>query len=262
MQNDQAPGFFGKVPAVGDFVSRRLPRNFLDPWDQWLQSAIITSQAQLAESWLEHYLSSPIWRFALSAEVAGPNPCGGIMMPSVDKSGRYFPLTVVTFFPLHTNIFQIACTPQAWFEAAESAVLAVLEEPPPDMESWDKRIAALGIMHKDSMEQKENIPLENKEVDFKPWHLSIRSVTAIGEVLPELIKQLVEVQHHSYSLWWSSGSEQIGAALLMSTGFPSPAGFAAMLAGDWKQHGWYDLSVIANQTENMAISQTQLTDEC
>jgi type VI secretion system protein ImpM len=253
MDTDQAPGFFGKVPAVGDFVSRRLPRNFLDPWDQWLQSAIVDSQTQLAGTWLEHYLSSPIWRFALSEDVAGPFPCSGIMMPSVDKSGRYFPLTVVTFLPVNINIFQVACNSQTWFDAAESAVLSVLDEPPPDMESWDKQIIALGLLKYGDMKKMVNASIENKQVDFRPWHLPIRSVTAIAENLPDLVRRLIEVRHHTYSLWWSSGSERINSAMLISAGLPPATGYAAMLGGDWYQHGWYDLSDMTRLTENDAI---------
>lgn len=31
------PGFFGKVRTQGDFVSRRLPPEFVQPWDICLQ---------------------------------------------------------------------------------------------------------------------------------------------------------------------------------------------------------------------------------
>ena len=30
----QGLGFYGKLPYVGDFVSRRLPGEFIRPWDQ------------------------------------------------------------------------------------------------------------------------------------------------------------------------------------------------------------------------------------
>ena len=66
---DALCGFFGKVPTHGDFISRRLPRSFLDPWDHWLQGAIATSRQQLGEGWLEVYLVSPLWRFCLSPGV-------------------------------------------------------------------------------------------------------------------------------------------------------------------------------------------------
>ena len=42
-------GYYGKVPTNGDFVLRRLPRSFVDPWDAWLQRAMAISREQLAE---------------------------------------------------------------------------------------------------------------------------------------------------------------------------------------------------------------------
>ena len=39
-------------------------------------------------------MMAPIWRFALAPGVAGPLPMLGVMMPSVDRVGRQFPLTL------------------------------------------------------------------------------------------------------------------------------------------------------------------------
>jgi type VI secretion system protein ImpM len=30
------PGFYGKLPTAGDFVTRRLPIDFVRVWDRWL----------------------------------------------------------------------------------------------------------------------------------------------------------------------------------------------------------------------------------
>ena len=37
-------GFFGKLPARGDFVRAGLPRDFVDPWDAWLQRVLAGSR--------------------------------------------------------------------------------------------------------------------------------------------------------------------------------------------------------------------------
>lgn len=92
--DQQLTGFFGKVPSHGDFVSRRLPEAFLRPWDAWLQSGLQHSRERLGTGWLEVYLCSPLWRFALAAGVCGEQGWAGVMLPSVDRVGRYFPLTV------------------------------------------------------------------------------------------------------------------------------------------------------------------------
>ena len=88
-------GCFGKVPARGDFLLRGLPRAFADPWHDWLLDGLQASRAALADVWLDRYLNAPIWRFALEAGVCGPQAAAGVMMSSVDKAGRHFPLTLV-----------------------------------------------------------------------------------------------------------------------------------------------------------------------
>ena len=42
-------GFYGKLPARGDFVRAGLPRDFTDPWDDWLQSVIAGSRALVGD---------------------------------------------------------------------------------------------------------------------------------------------------------------------------------------------------------------------
>ncbi len=88
-----AVGFYGKLPARGDFVRAGLPRDFTDRWDDWLQSVIAGSRALMGEAWLPAFLEAPVWRFALPPGMCGERAALGLMLPSVDKAGRYFPLT-------------------------------------------------------------------------------------------------------------------------------------------------------------------------
>ena len=52
------------------------------------------SRAALGERWLPAYLSAPVWRFQLAAGVCGSRGWRGFFFASVDRVGRYFPLTV------------------------------------------------------------------------------------------------------------------------------------------------------------------------
>jgi type VI secretion system protein ImpM len=237
-----SPGFFGKMPAVGDFVSRRLPRNFLDPWDQWLQTAIASSREQLGDSWLDNYLISPIWRFALSAEVAGPLPYNGIMMPSVDKAGRYFPFTLAAVLPLNANLFEIARDAQDWYESAEAVAISILEDEPPEIELLDSQIEALGLLTPGDAEGADVEPAASAAAGMKPWYVPVQSVTTLLDALPVMTQRLTEKQFGAYSLWWSAGSEQITPALLVCAGLPPVQGYAAMLGGGWQEYGWDNLS--------------------
>ena len=251
-----SPGFFGKFPAVGDFVSRRLPRNFIDPWDQWLQAAIVSSREQLGDAWLDNYLTSPIWRFALAAEVAGPLPCSGIMMPSVDRAGRYFPFMLASFLPMNSNLFHIAGTSHAWYAAAEAVALSVLDEESPDIDSLDSQVDALGLLTTADAGESDGAPAARGETGIKPWHVPMQSVTGLVDVLPGMLQWLTEKRFGTYSLWWSAGSEQITPAMLVCEGLPPVKGYAAMLGGGWEEYGWDILpaATAAAEHESAAVA--------
>jgi type VI secretion system protein ImpM len=93
------PGWHGKLPSLGDFASRRLDASFIEPWDGWLAAGLLALREAQPESWLGDYLGSPSWRFLLMPGVlagdAGSQAWAGVLMPSVDRVGRYFPLTLV-----------------------------------------------------------------------------------------------------------------------------------------------------------------------
>jgi type VI secretion system protein ImpM len=89
-----ATGFCGKLPARGDFVSIGLPRAFVEPWHDWMQRMLAASRAALGDNWLAAWNVAPIWRFALPPGDCGPDAVLGLWMPSIDRVGRQFPLTL------------------------------------------------------------------------------------------------------------------------------------------------------------------------
>ncbi len=88
-------GAFGKIPSVGDFFRLSPPAGFVSVWDGWVQRAMLSAGAVLGAGWDSHYMSAPIWRFSLSPGLAGAQPVIGVLMPSVDRVGRRFPLTLM-----------------------------------------------------------------------------------------------------------------------------------------------------------------------
>mgnify|MGYP003576897091 FL=1 len=89
----ELPGWFGKLPGMGDFAHRRLPESFRSVWDPWLQRGLARLRDRHAD-WTSHYLEAPVWCFALGAQVVGERGWMGVLMPSVDGVGRYFPFTL------------------------------------------------------------------------------------------------------------------------------------------------------------------------
>ena len=93
------PGWFGKLPNLGDFASRRLPASFIEPWDEWLQHGMAAARRELGARWLDVYLVAPVRRFCVAPGVVDAHPWTGIVMPSVDRVGRHFPLTIAQASP-------------------------------------------------------------------------------------------------------------------------------------------------------------------
>ena len=91
------PGWFGKLPGMGDFAHRRLPEAFRECWDGWLHDGLMRLRER-HDDWVARYLEAPLWCFELGRGVAGDGLWIGVLMPSVDGVGRYFPFTVAIAF--------------------------------------------------------------------------------------------------------------------------------------------------------------------
>src|SRR3954470_21220148 len=86
-------GWYGKLAGLGDFAQRRLPPEWVGACDHWLSGAMRGAREQLGVRWLDIYLTAPVLRFAWAPGVVDPQWWFGVLMPSCDSVGRYFPLT-------------------------------------------------------------------------------------------------------------------------------------------------------------------------
>ena len=121
------PGWYGKLPGVGDFASRRLPDGFVRTWDAWLQGVVATTRGRLGTGWIDRYLTMPIWRFALVSGLLGDSGWAGVLMPSVDRVGRQFPLTIAVPLPSDAALVQAVFESADWYEDVEEAALGMLD---------------------------------------------------------------------------------------------------------------------------------------
>lgn len=127
----EVPGWYGKLPALGDFASRRLTPEWIAQWDGWLADGLHQLREAAPDTWLNDYLASPAWRFAL---LPGSLPDGsgeglrvGVMIPSVDRVGRYFPLVVVSA-PLPRPTGADVATLWQWAGQLEEIAVAALHD--------------------------------------------------------------------------------------------------------------------------------------
>jgi len=208
-------GFYGKLASRGDFVSRGLPQTFIQPWDQWLAAGIQASQQALGEQWLQAYLVSPLWRFALAAGVCGADAVVGVLMPSIDRVGRYFPLTVAQVLEPGVPVAGVVGGADDWFEGVERALLGTLE---PDAAFEDFEAALQPFRDARPLPQGSRMTVGGLQ--------RLDASTPEGRALA-----LAECACDGMSLWWGQGSERIAPGLMRSNGLPRSEDFAAFLLG-------------------------------
>jgi type VI secretion system protein ImpM len=117
-------GFYGKIPVRGDFVRDGLPVDFVTAWDEWWQSSLTSSRAHWGERWNGLWMEAPIWRFALSPGLCGAGAVIGLWLPSTDRVGRLFPLSLLRVAPDWSGLHDGT----GFLDAAEAAGLAALEQ--------------------------------------------------------------------------------------------------------------------------------------
>ncbi|MEO0442929.1 MAG: type VI secretion system-associated protein TagF [Pseudomonadota bacterium] len=225
-------GFFGKLPAHGDFIHRGLRSDFVSVWDEWLQGFVSSSRERLGDAWLDIYLTSPIWRFFLSAGVIDNHQWAGVTLPSVDRVGRYYPFSIVAQVDVSVSSVEFIAMQKQWYEDIETLCLAALDEElaidsllaqanglqstPPGFRSKASRkdLAAGLALDLDAAEQTP------------------------AAIYPQMLDTLIGYSLPCHSLWFTSGSELVKATTLITQGLPSKSKIAAMLDGRWQQWGW------------------------
>lgn len=236
-------GYYGKIPARGDFVKHQLPRSFVEPWDDWLQSAIHRSREQLGDKWLDVYLTSPIYRFLLSSGVCGSKQWMGVFMPSVDQIGRYFPMTLCIPTPSSDNIFSTLKSSEDWFTKAEGLVANCLEDEF-NLDDFNHSISELSMTAKSASDYEDKqipMPSDSGQMLIRQ---AVESQDGVNHVYPEILDATLKQSCFAYSLWSTRGSERISSSLLISQGLPAVDAFQALFTGDWKDNGWLDNQVL------------------
>jgi len=215
-------GYYGKLPLRGDFIQRNLDPEFIQHWDQWLQNVIGTSRDTLGEQWLNYYLVSPIWHFYLHNEAG--EIYYGVMLPSVDKVGRYFPFSIMNSATPEMNAAEFILSQQHWFELAENLALQALEE----KISFEQLNLCIDELHKKTT---TNNP--EPTVPIKSFRIPLNGQVDLNNAFGQLRQVLPSSTTQVYSYWWTTGNEHIEGNLICCDKMPDDNMYTAMLDGQW-----------------------------
>jgi len=221
-----APGWYGKLSTLGDFAHRRLPAEFIQIADVWLSRAMSASREQLGERWLNVYLTAPLMRFAWAPGVADAHWWFGLMMPSCDNVGRYFPLLIAqrrTRPPLDRIALDHL---EAWFDDLANAATHTLAEQA-SIEAFEQ-----------ALHDTPPWPTPGTRVALTPlaaasgMHYQLGPRATLHHWLQALAIDDLQARFAGCSIWWRQGGAAMDAAATVVHGLPEAAAFAEMLSGD------------------------------
>jgi len=240
MSERNALGFYGKVPILADFVSRRLPARFIQPWDTWLQGALSASMDQLGSRWLDIFLTSPIWRFILSPGSCDTNAWAGVLMPSVDKVGRYFPLTLAVSLDEQEILPFLFVKAAHWFDKLEQSALSALEDDF-NIDEFDRKlqeqVLTLPIQADEIYYSRQELTEKNGKTAFR---LGMGKLEQVPDAFIQLSSCLLTEFLPTFSLWSTNGSELMKPSLVVYDGLPPSVAYSELLTGQWQKDGWND----------------------
>lgn len=231
-------GWYGKMPSLGDFAHRRLSLGFISTWDAWLQSSLAASRSRLGDNWLETYLTSPIWRFALMPGVCGENAWTGLLMPSVDKVGRHFPLTLALELALHPPLDPLSAIldAEAWHQGLEKIALSALDiEFSPD--DFERHLAlhpfpAAPTPHAAQVRAVTQLARWWQDTAASPVCFDVPGDVLVVNIIKSAAKQSFAATARGKSLWWLQASgEDAPAELHCCSGLPPEPYFSILLQG-------------------------------
>ena len=224
---DPVPAWFGKIACLGDFAGRRLSQDTAQAFDTWLARGVETSRGQLGERWMNVYLTSPLWRFALAPGVLDSRWWFGVLMPSVDNVGRYFPLLVTQACGEAPHDIDGLDQLERWFANMARAALGTLQ-PGCSLEQFEAELALAPRLR--FSEPAASWPAAQ-------WPERSRHELADGVTLAQCLHELAVIESlrrfRGCSLWWSLRPGSGPSSLSTAVGLPGGDSFIHMLEGTW-----------------------------
>ena len=230
-------GFFGKLPSHGDFLRRNVSDSCVEHWDAWLQASMAASRQSLTERWLDLYLTAPMWRFFAPPGLIDAQAITGVLFPSVDRVGRYFPLTVFARLAGDVPGLVLIDSCAAWFQSIEDLVVEQLGDVPPPLAEFESRLASSTEPLRAAAEVAagcELLPVE----DGTHLHLPLDERLDLKRKALAWLDERLRQDFAQPTYWLSTGSARVGPCWLVTKGLPGTEAYAAMLSGEFDAWPW------------------------
>jgi len=155
-------GWYGKIPAEGDFLQRRLPNMVINRWAHWFQSGLLNLQHELLENCQHPFGLAPVWNFVIPAPLGNQYVQMGCLLPARDRVGRYYPVCAMRLWSLECWQKQQLHLAAQWYyqlghrllngvrnglsaEQLDQSLLAIPEPPTPIVGDESGILSILGL---------------------------------------------------------------------------------------------------------------------
>ncbi len=208
-------GIYGKLPAHGDFINVNVSAALSAELYEWCNSVIFESREKLGDvPWLKSYLVSPVWRFCLPAPEQAGKVVTGVMLPSVDAAGRYFPL-----FLMHALDGSKVQT--QWLFKEATPLLQALEQSGMAALQQQLNLNDLKLL----VQQKTSALTSGSALELPT------STALVQRRLPLLLE--LTINDAGGSLWWSAMSlKEMDKPFCSFAGLPEPQDYEALITGN------------------------------
>ncbi|NQY36783.1 MAG: type VI secretion system-associated protein TagF [Alteromonadaceae bacterium] len=222
-------GFFGKLPGYGDFIQRNVSPQLINYWDNWILQSIESSRTQLRDNWQVRYFNSPIWRFVIGNDILSETTITGFMMPSVDKSGRCYPFTVICQADYPVNPFVFARNMDSMHEQAEDFVLGLLEKNSPNLDDINRILNEMYCSAKESFSVGASSVTPSSAMEI--GSIADQDVTDFSTCNESFLDSLLKMKQVKTTIWWMSGGVGFIPQKRYFSGMPPTECYQSFLVG-------------------------------
>ncbi|MDR1424973.1 MAG: type VI secretion system-associated protein TagF [Azoarcus sp.] len=217
-------GWFGKLPAVGDFAGRGIPGTARETVHEWIASGMADLVREDPEDWRAAYLVSPVWHFVVNAGIWDQYALAGCIAPSIDKVGRFSPLLALRAF--EDDIDDILPPRSRWLYQIDAGLRRIIGE----------RIAVEdvpGVLGLTDAELEDGAAPEAVGGILSELGISDEAADTHREWFswPDLSALFRERNNRSF--WWAEPSPHLPPRQIIHRGPPDDVLFCLLMGGGW-----------------------------
>ncbi len=229
-------GFLGKLPTVGDFVSRGVPTVLETTWMDLTDSAFALGARRGGADWYETCQDAAPLCFALAPGALGTAAWIGLLRPSLDSFGRSYPFTVLAQVPEGVPLLAVPTRLARWFARVDIAVLSAMEGSL-TVDRLGAVLAEIGATPPQPGPPSQPVRLQFGRESVQGWRGPVGLGDDAGTIAwYEMLLSEILCEEATPTLWWqlAAGGASTPSALLRT--MPDASAFRSFLAGEWPRN--------------------------